>query len=233
MIKVNLLNSVTDRPKNIAVEAIETKVTNPRTQSRLLLLVIAALTALAMGFDWTSARSAHENATAELARQQQIAAQMAAISREQAELEKKTKDVQVRIDAIKKLRNSQQGPVAVLSAINERLPQIADFRLQSIEQKGGDVIIKGDSPNEGAVTQFGRSLEFSSGLFTNVNLETERKKLDVSTAQGQPALEPGEKLAPSPETVNFTIKCKYAPAAPTPQQQSGNVNAPASQLAQK
>lgn len=203
MIKVNLLDSVTDKT---SVAAIETRVANPRAQGRLVLLVIVALLGLGIMFDWTSANSAHAEVTAELKRQQEQAARMEAIKREQAELEKKTQEIQTRIDAIKKLRSAQQGPVAVLSAINQRLPQIANFRLESIEQKGGELILKGDSPNESAVTQFGRSMEFSSGLFSNVSIETKRELVETASTPGA-----GDPIKPliKPVTVTFTLKCKY------------------------
>jgi Tfp pilus assembly protein PilN len=211
MIKVNLLDSVTDKT---SVAALETRVANPRMQGRLVLLVVVTLMALAIVFDWTSANSAHAEVTAELKRQEEQAARMEAIKKEQAELEKKTKEIQTRIDAIKKLRSSQQGPVAVLSAINERLPKIPDFRLESIEQKGGELVLKGDSPNESAVTQFGRSMEFSSGLFTNVSIETKRELMEKVNAVTTPP--PGStdeltKPAVKLDTVTFTLKCKYTP----------------------
>jgi Tfp pilus assembly protein PilN len=218
MIKVNLLDSVTDKT---SVAAIETRVANPRTQGRLVLLVVVALLGMSIVFDWTSANSAHAEVTAELKRQEEQAARMEAIKKEQAELEKKTQEIQTRIDAIKKLRSSQQGPVAVLSAINERLPKIADFRLESIEQKGGEVILKGDSPNEAAVTQFGRSMEFSNGLFTNVSIETKRELMDkVNGATSAPtatdATGEANKPAVKLDTVTFTLKCKYtAPGSQT------------------
>ncbi|HEY9403966.1 MAG TPA: hypothetical protein VIQ24_15005 [Pyrinomonadaceae bacterium] len=216
MIKVNLLDSVTDKT---SVAAIETRVANPRTQGRLVLLVVVALLGLGIVFDWTSTRSAHAEVTAELKRQQEQAARMEAIKKEQAELEKKTQEIQVRIDAIKKLRTSQQGPVAVLSAINERLPKMTDFRLESIEQKNGELILIGDSPNESAVTQFGRSMEFSSGLFTNVSIETKRELLDKVNGvkkDSDDAKDDANKPAVKLETVTFTLKCKYtAPGSQT------------------
>lgn len=215
MIKINLLNSVGDRPR--AMAAVETKVTDPRTQTRLLLLAVGAVVALIMGVDWASARSANHAAQEELEKQQRIAAQMAAVIREQSELEKKTKDIQMRIGAIQKLRSSQQGPVAVLSAINERLPALGNFRLEGIEQKAGEIVIRGDSQNEGAVTSFGRSLEFSSGLFSNVNIEIQRKTLDGAIVSNQSASAEGATSGPSilSETVNFTIKCRYTPPTAT------------------
>ena len=217
MIKVNLLDSVTDRSQS-SVAVIETKVTDPRLQSALLALVVGALLVLGVVFDYWSASSSHQAMQEELERQQQIAAQMAAVNREQAELEQRINAIQVRINAIRALRASQQGPVAVLSAINERLPALSNFRLASIEQRGGELTISGDSPNEAAVTQFGRSLEFSSGLFSNVSIETKREPLQVAAGSG-------EQQGPPPETVSFTIRCRHnqpgapaAPAAPTGQQ---------------
>jgi len=208
MIKVNLLDSVTDKT---SVAAIETRVANPRTQGRLVLLVVVALLGMAIVFDWTSANSAHAEVTAELKRQEEQAARMQAIKIEQAELEKKTREIQTRIDAIKKLRSSQQGPVAVLSAINERLPKMADFRLESIEQKNGELILIGDSPNESAVTQFGRSMEFSSGLFSNVSIETKRELLDKVSGSSMALNTTDDPAKPvvKLDTVTFTLKCKY------------------------
>jgi len=210
MIKVNLLDSVTDKT---SVAALETRVANPRTQGRLVMLVVIALLGLGILFDWTSANSAHAEVTAELKRQQEQAARMEAIKREQAELEKKTQEIQTRIDAIKKLRTAQQGPVAVLSAINQRIPRLAEFRLESIEQKGGELILTGDSPNEAAVTQFGRSMEFSAGLFSNVSIETKRELLEKFAGSTTPAAAGDDPLKPiiKSETVTFTLKCKYTP----------------------
>ena len=236
MIKVNLLDSVTDRARGVVV--VEERVTNPGARMWMLAVAVCAVTVLGMAFDKMTADRAHANAQSELERQQQIAAQTEAVNREQAELEKKIQGIQTRIDAIKKLRASQQGPVSILSSINERIPRISDFRLESIEQKAGELLIEGHSPNEAAVTQFGRSLEFSSGLFTNVSLETERKALDVKDLDLKPGDGAIDQNAPKPETVKFKIRCKYTPpgseSAPS-SQPVANVpaSAPAAQIALK
>ena len=230
MIKVNLLESVTDRARTAAV--VEERVTNPRARSWLLMVSVAGLMALGMGFDYVSANMAHRRAQAELERQQQIAAQMAAINKEQAELEKKIKDTQARIDAIKKLRASQQGPVALLSSLNERLPALPEFRLETVEQKAGDLFIEGHSPNEDAVSQFGRSLEFSSGLFTNVSIETEKKDMEVNLADYDQKNGPLD-LSIKPETMRFKIKCRYTPAPAAAPQQPAAAPPAANQVAQK
>ena len=223
MIKVNLLESVTDHVRGVAV--VEQKVTNPAMQTLIMGMVVLVLALSAMGYDYVSAGAAKAKAQKDLEEQQRIAAQMAAINKEQSELEKKTKDIQVRIDAIQKLRASQQGPGNILREVKERVDSIPGLYLESVEQKGNELTIKGDSPNEAAVTRFGQSLEFSQGLFANLEISTERKdvKIPASDANG----DPDNPKAPKPEVVSFTVKCNYS--------QSGNAqaSAPANQVAQK
>jgi Tfp pilus assembly protein PilN len=213
MIKVNLLDSVTERQSGAAV--VEAKVANPAARFWMLGTAVGVLLALAVVFDYYSAAASQQRAKDELAKQEQIAAQMAAVNKEQAELEKKLKDIQARIEVIKRLRNSQQGPVSLLSDLNARLPRDPDFRLNTIEQKGGELTIEGQSPNEYAVTEFGRNLEFSDGLFLNVNLEAERKLAQINAADYSPAegpLDPTHK----PEVFTFKLRCRYGPSQPPP-----------------
>ncbi|HEX8337149.1 MAG TPA: PilN domain-containing protein [Pyrinomonadaceae bacterium] len=212
MIKVNLLDSVTERHQSSAA-AVEEKVTNPAARFWMLGGAMGVLLGLAMFFDFYSAAASQKRAKADLEKQQQIAAQMAAVNKEQADLEKKLKDIQSRIEVIKKLRSSQQGPVSLLSDLNARLPKDADFRLNTIEQKGGELTIEGQSPNEYAVTQFGRSLEFSDGLFLNVGIEAQREAVEVNAADYTAADGP---LDPNfrPVVFKFTIKCRYGPNQP-------------------
>jgi Tfp pilus assembly protein PilN len=233
MIKVNLLDSVTDRSRSVA--AVEARVVNLRTRSTMLMGSVLAVTLLAMGAEYMSSNSAHSAMTAELERQEQTAKQLQAINKEQAELDQKVKATQVRIDAIKKLRSVRQGPVAILSAINERLPAISNFALEKIEQKEGNITIEGHSPNEAAVTEFGRSLEFSSNLFTNFSIEIKRKSADDPPAEELRGVDGViDTDAPKPEVVTFTIKCKYnQPASASQQGTTDGAGRPATHVAQK
>jgi Tfp pilus assembly protein PilN len=156
MIKINLLESVTDRPTGVAM--VEDKVANPRMQTLLLSLTVFGLLVLGAGYDFVSSRSAKDAAQRELENQKRINQQMMAVNREQAEIEKKANDIQARIDAITKLRDSQQGPSAVLREIKSRFDSVPGLYLKSIEQKDGELTIKGESPNETSVTKFGQSL---------------------------------------------------------------------------
>jgi len=210
VIKINLLESVTDRPAGVAF--VEDRVSSTRTQTFLLALTVVALLVLGMGFDYVSANSARDTATKELEKERRINEQMNAVKREQADLEKKIADINFSIDAIQKLRASQQGPGAVLAEIKARFDSVPGLYLKSVEQKDAELIIKGESPNEASVTRFGQSMEFSSGLFTNLNIETQRE-VPQAVSKGPNGAVVGAQQdpnAPLPEVVAFTIKCNYA-----------------------
>jgi Tfp pilus assembly protein PilN len=218
VIKVNLLESVTDR--NVGAAYVEDKVGSAYTQTFLLLLTVVALLVLGIGYDYVSANAQHVAATKELAYQRQLNDQMNTVKKEQAELEKRLSEINQRIDAIQKLRASQQGPSGVLAEIKARFDGVPGLYLKSVEQKDADLTIKGESPNEAAVTRFGQSMEFSSGLFTNLNIETTRQVAQfIKTPTGAPAQAQAQPaangvLAALPEVVAFTIKCSYGPAKP-------------------
>ena len=224
MIKVNLLESITDR--SVGVAFVEDKVSSTRTQTFLLALTVVALLVLGVGYEYVSANRQHEAAVQELDSQKRINDRMNAVKKEQADLEKKIADINLRVQAIQKLRASQQGPSAVLEEIAARFEGVPGLYLQSVEQKESELIIKGESPNEAAVTRFGQSMEFSSGMFTNLNIETSREVVQVSKAGNAAAVDPN---APQPEVVTFTIKCSYAR---NNNQQASNP-APTNQVAKK
>src|SRR5215207_3755498 len=208
MIKINLLESVTDRPQGVAL--VEDKVSSPRIQTLLLALTVFGLMVLGMGYDYVSSNMARTAAQKELDNQKRINQQMLAIQKEQLELEKKSKEVQARIDAIKKLRESQQGPSAVLQEIKARFDAVPGLYLTSIEQKDAEVTIKGESPNEYSVTKFGQSLEFSNGLFSNLNIETQREVAKAAAgAAGTPATAATDPNEIKPEVVVFTVKASF------------------------
>ncbi|MEZ5344271.1 MAG: PilN domain-containing protein [Pyrinomonadaceae bacterium] len=204
MIKINLLDSVTERQGAAAV-AVEKKVSS-RT-SRLLLMSIAVLLLFGavVGWDFISTTRAKAEAERQRDEQKKKAAELEKVMKEQKELEDKIRNVDLRIEAIKKLRSTQAGPSAVLISLRERIGMTPDIYLESVEQKGDQLTIKGSSPNETAVTQFGRSLEFSSGLFSNLSIETQRKEIASVRASTDGVDVPGD------EVIEFTIRCSYTP----------------------
>jgi Tfp pilus assembly protein PilN len=227
MIKINLLESVTDRPQGVA--AVEDKVTSPRIQTLLLALTVFGLLALGIGYEYVSTNMAHAAAKKELENQKRIQQQMLAIQREQQELEKKTQEIQSRIDAIKKLRESQQGPSAVLLEIKARFDAVPGLYLVAIENKDGEITIRGESPNEYSVTKFGQSLEFSGGLFSNLNIETTREAAKEVVPTSGAAGGATDAPAAKPEVIAFVVKANFASS----KVQQPQTPAPANQVAMK
>jgi Tfp pilus assembly protein PilN len=205
MIKINLLESVTDKQPG-TVAAVEKKVSNPVSKILLMTVAVTGLMLAVIGWDIVSTQMAKADAEKELASQQEIAKQLESVMKEQKELETKINNIDVRISAIKKLRASQAGPSAVLESMRERIAMTPGIYLESVEQKGEQLTIKGSSPDEAAVTQFGRSLEFSSGLFSNLGIETQRKDMPGATPVA------ADSGAQTPQIVNFTIRCAYTPS---------------------
>jgi Tfp pilus assembly protein PilN len=208
VIKVNLLDSITDRSSGVAF--VEDRVSSTRTQTLLLGLTVMALLVLGIGYEYVSTSRQHTAAVAELDNQKRVNDQMNAVKKEQAELEKKIADINLRVQAIQKLRASQQGPSQVLEEIKARFDAVPGLYLKSVEQKEAEITIKGESPNEAAVTRFGQSMEFSSGLFTNLNIETQREVPTASKSGSAAAAALVDTNSPASEVVSFTIKCNYA-----------------------
>ncbi|HLA96069.1 MAG TPA: hypothetical protein VK612_10125, partial [Pyrinomonadaceae bacterium] len=157
MIKINLLNSVTERQGG-AVVSVDRKVGSPGMRLLMLALAVGFLLTAVIGWDVISTQMAKAEAERQLEEQKQIAVELEAVMKEQKELEARINAIDARINAIKKLREEQRGPSAVLEALRERISMVPGLFLQSVEQTGDQVTIKGNSPDEEAVTQFGRSL---------------------------------------------------------------------------
>jgi Tfp pilus assembly protein PilN len=217
MIKVNLLNSVTERQGG-AMDAVDRRVGSPASRFLLMSLAVGFLCLAVIGWDVISTRMARTAAQQELDTQKQIGAELEVVMNEQKELEAKIKNIDVRIDAIKNLRASQAGPSAVLEAMRERVTMVPGLYLESVEQKGDQLEFKGNSADESQVTQFGRSLEFSNGLFSNLNIETKREDAPNQGVAAINAKAEVNKL----QIVKFTVKCAYTPSKAA----SPNTNAP-------
>jgi len=229
MIKINLLESVTDRPQGVAL--VEDKVASPRMQTLLLALTVFGMMVLAMGYDYVSSNMAYTAAQKELDNQRRLNQQMQNTQKELTDLENKSKEIQARIDAIKKLRESQQGPSAVLQEIKARFDAVPGLYLTAIENKEGEITIRGESPNEYSVTKFGQSLEFSNGLFSNLNIETQREVAKVSsTTSGPEKTAQTDPDAAKPEVVTFTVKANFGSSQ---KKDSQPAPSPANQVAMK
>ncbi len=223
MLRINLLNSVTERQGG-AVASVDRQIASPSSRLMVMFLVTLLLTAAVIGWDVISSSMANSKAQADLEDQKRQAAELQAVVNEQKDLEQKIQNIDARIEAIKTLRANQAGPSAVLSAVTERAAMVPGLYLESVEQAGDQMVFKGNSPDEQQVTQFGRSLEFSNGLFSNLSIETARNEV---VNQNVVMKETSSPDANKVSIVNFTIKCAYTPSKAAGANQNGATTASA------
>lgn len=223
MIRVNLLEGTAEH----RVSVQKTKVAARRGQQIFMLAAALAVFVIAIGVDHLWTNSAHAAAKGELTREEEEAKKLEADIQRKNDLEAEMKQLDERIRVIKQLRAEQKGPVAMLSAINERMPGgQADFRLDTIVQKGTHLQIVGTSLSQQVIADFSRQLEFSNGLFSNLMLSIEGKEVkadDVSDraenkepekkdAVKKDAAKEAEKKTVADDTARvfqFTIDCDY------------------------
>ena len=223
MIRVNLLGGTAEH--RVAVQ--KTKVAARRGQQLFMLASALAVILIAVGVDYLWTNNAHAAAQAELTREEEVAKRLEADIKRKEELEAELKQVDERIKVIKQLRAEQKGPVAMLSAINERMPGgQADFRLDAIVQKGSHLQIIGSSLNQQVIADFSRQLEFSNGLFSNLMLSIEGKEVKLDDVADRAEKKEGDKkdtdkkdaskdADKKPEAADvarvfqFTIDCDY------------------------
>lgn len=223
MLRINLLNSVTERQGG-AVASVDRQIASPSSRLMVMFLATLLLTAAVIGWDVISSSMANSKAQADLEDQKRQAAELQAVVNEQKDLEQKIQNIDARIEAIKTLRANQAGPSAVLSAVTERAAMVPGLYLESVEQAGDQMVFKGNSPDEQQVTQFGRSLEFSNGLFSNLSIETARNEV---VNQNVVMKETSSPDANKVSIVNFTIKCAYTPSKAAGANQNGATTASA------
>ncbi|HKP86330.1 MAG TPA: hypothetical protein VJZ26_09550 [Blastocatellia bacterium] len=219
MIRVNLLEGTAEH----RVSVQKTKVAARRGQQLFMVASALLILLIALGVDHLMTNNAQADAQAELDREQEVARQLEADIERKNELEAEIKQVDERIKVIKQLRAEQKGPVAMMSAINERMPGgLADFRLEQIVQKGTHLQIIGTSLNQQVIADFSRQLEFSNGLFSSLFLSIEgqevkaedvreRKEADKKEAENKDAAKKGKEAEPVETTrvFRFTIDCDY------------------------
>jgi Tfp pilus assembly protein PilN len=189
MIRVNLLEGTAEH----RVSVQKTKVAARRGQQLFMLASALLIFAIAIGVDHLWTNNARADAQTELDREQEEAKKLEGDIQRKSELEAELKQVEERIKVIKQLRAEQKGPVAMMSAINERMPAgQADFRLEAITQKGAHLQIIGSSLNQQVIADFSRQLEFSNGLFTSLMLSIEGQEVKSDDVADRKEADKGE-----------------------------------------
>src|SRR5439155_22107139 len=143
MIKINLLHSVTERQAG-TIDVVDQKIGSAGSRFLVLAVVVSFLTLAVIGWDIVSTRMARNAAEQELAEQKVKEQQLQTVIDEQKDLEAKINAIDARIQAIKTLRANQAGPSAVLESMKERVSMVPGLYLESVEEKGEGLELKGN-----------------------------------------------------------------------------------------
>jgi Tfp pilus assembly protein PilN len=196
MPKINLLQQASSEPSGRKDSPI-----SAQTGQLIAMIVVVVLGVVAwIVYVWYTTDLENRRVKEDLANEQKVAAELAKLKEDADKLQKQITLVENRVKVIKQLRAEQRGPVAVLSSINDHIP--TGVNLDGITQRGNAMTITGNTTTEALITSFAKDLEFSQGLFTNVDPQIE----------AVPATPTSEAIS------KFTIRCVYNPpvAAPKP-----------------
>lgn len=199
MIRVNLLEGTAEQ----RVSVQRTKVAARRGQQLFMVAAALVIYVIVIGIDYLLTNNAYADAKGQLELEQAESKKLEADINRKNQLEAELKQVEERIKVIKQLRAEQKGPVAMLSAINERLPGGQnDFKLSDVSQKGAVLRLAGSTSNQQIIADFLRQLEFSNGLFTDLSLSIEGKDVKEDDKKKEEAVE-------AARVFQFTITCTY------------------------
>ena len=196
MPKINLLQQATTESSGSKSSPINGQI----AQLIAMVAVVVVGVAIWLGYVWYTTNLENKRVKDELAQEMRIEQELKKLKEDADNLQKRIVLVESRIKVIKQLRAEQRGPVGILSKINDYIP--TGIFLDSITQRGNGMTIVGTTSVETLIATFSKDLEFSGGIFTGVDVQTEQ-------VAATPTVEAATK---------FTIRCTYNPpvAAPSP-----------------
>jgi type IV pilus assembly protein PilN len=175
MIKVNLL-----KDHSAPVEEKQSIITTPQISGIGYVYIAAIIVAAAvLGYWWIASGNAIKEARVENQSLEIDLKEMETLRRQFVELERKKQEIQGRINIIEKLLESQKGPVKLMNAVIQAVPQNRDIWLTSLEQTNSDVKVKGETRNPESLPDFMDALA-KSGVFASIDIEQIERRDEIS-----------------------------------------------------
>ena len=176
MIKINLLKDHST-PEEKSQPSI---ITTPKMSWIGFAYIVAIILAVVMfGYLWISSGNAIQEANDENQRLENDLKAMENLRKQFMELEQKKQERQSRIDIINKLLESKKGPVKLLNAIIQAVPQNREIWLTSLEQTNTGVKVRGATRTPEVLPYFMKDLE-KSGIFADVDIEVIERRDEIS-----------------------------------------------------
>jgi Tfp pilus assembly protein PilN len=172
MIKVNLIVDHSSRTRKIVVAPTVSRV-------GLVYAAVFALALAGIGAYWHQL-DREINALTQTRDQRRIEnARLQELKKKITELEKLKQLHQSRIEVIEKLKNSQSGPVLLLSDVIKSIPREGALWLTGLDQKGDHVQIAGYAQRGDVIPDFMSNLS-QTGIFKSVELLVLQEEKDAA-----------------------------------------------------
>jgi len=174
MIKINLL-----KDHSTPVEKKQPSINTKKIPLIGYVYIVAILViAGALGYLWNTSGNAIRAATIESQRLESDLKSMENLRKQFLDFERKKQERQGKVDTINKLLESQKGPVRLLNAIIQSIPQNRDIWLTALEQTSTGVKIKGETRTSEVLPTFMEDLK-KSGIFTGIDVEHIERRNEI------------------------------------------------------
>ena len=185
MIRINLIAG-TQQGKGSSISLPRFEGTGAVGQNMLMVGVVV-LALLCVGWRWHSLSSEQRRLRTEVVMAEQERERLKAIIKKGEDFKAKKALLERKISLITDLKKQQQGPVHLLDEVSRQLPEF--LWLQSMNESGSKVQIKGSATTYNAVSDFYNNLN-GSAYFQDVVLGT---------------------ISVAPAGVTFSMKCTFLP----------------------
>jgi len=175
MIKVNLL-----KEHAVVVPKKQQIIKTPKISWAGIAYIVAVVAlAAVLGYMWIDSGNALERLNSENQRLEVDLKKMESQRQQFVEFEQKKQERQDKINIIERLVESQQGPVKLMNAVIQAIPDDRNIWLTSLEQTASGVKVKGETRVPEVVPDFMKELE-KSGIFASVDIEIVERRDEIS-----------------------------------------------------
>ena len=184
MIKVNLLRDHTVKVQKKQRQSLRSRHSDASKASSIpwiwsIYIVVVAAASVFLGQMWISSGKALEEAKAENQRLEKSLKELESLRNQFVQLEQRKQERQNNINIIQRLLESQTGPVRLMNAIIQAVPQNRNIWLTSLEQTAGGVTVRGETRIPEVLPDFMRGLE-KSGIFADIDIEVIERRDEIS-----------------------------------------------------
>jgi len=179
MIKVNLLRDHAAPVQKKQKKQVSTESAKTPPLAGVLYAVIVIATVVILGYFWRDSGNAISEVSAQNQRLESDLNVMQELQRKFVELEQRKQEHLNKISIIERLMAAQKGPVRMLNAVIQSIPQNRDIWLTSLEQTDDGINLRGETRNPEVLPDFMINLS-NSGFFTTVDIEQIERREEIS-----------------------------------------------------